>query len=46
MSLNWGDNRNFDYFSPKFGYFDTGRVILIDFIETSIKSTRKINNTN
>ena len=46
MSLNWRNNRNFDYFSPKFSYFDTGKVILIDFIETSIKSTRNINNTN
>ena len=46
MSLNWRNNRNFDYFSPKFSYFDTGKVVLIDFIEISIKSTRNINNTN
>ena len=46
MSMNWRNNRNFDYFSTKFSYFDTGNVILNDFIETSIKSTRNINNTN
>ena len=27
MSLNWRNNRNFDYFSPKFSYFDTGKVV-------------------
>ena len=42
MSLNWRNNRNFDYFSPKFSYFNTGRILLIDFIEISIKSTRLI----
>ena len=43
MGLNWKNNRIFDYFSPKFSYFDTGGV---DFIEISIKSTRNIKNTN
>ena len=42
MSLNQRNNRNFDYFSPKFSYFNTGMVVLIDFIEISIKSTRNI----
>ena len=42
MSLNCRNNRNFDYFSPKFSYFYTGRILLIDFIEISIKSTRII----
>ena len=42
MSLNWRNNRNFDYFSPKLRYFNTGMVVLIDFIEISIKSTRNI----
>ena len=42
MSLNRRNNRNFDYFSPKFSYFNTGRILLIDFIEISIKSTRII----
>ena len=42
MSLNWRNNQNFDYFSPKFRYFNTGMVVLIDFIEISIKSTRMI----
>ena len=46
MGINWRDNRNIDYFSPKFSYFYTGKVVLIGFIETSIKSTRNINNTN
>ena len=42
MSLNWRNNRNFDYFSPKLRYFNTGRILLIDFIEILIKSTRLI----
>ena len=42
MSLNWRNNRNFDYFSPKFSYFNTSRILLIDFIEISIKSTKII----
>ena len=42
MSLYWKNNRNFDYFIPKFSYFNTGMVVLIDFIEISIKSTRNI----
>ena len=40
--LNWRNNRNFDYFSPKLRYFNTGMVVLIDFIRISIKSTRNI----
>ena len=46
MILSWRNNQTYDYFSPKFSYFDTGKVILVDFIEISIKSTRNINNTN
>ena len=42
MSLNWRNNQNFDYFSPKLRYFNTGMVVLIDFIEILIKSTRII----
>ena len=42
MSLNQRNNQNFDYFSPKFSYFNTSRILLIDFIEISIKSTRLI----
>ena len=42
MSLNWRNNQNFDYFSPKLRYFNTSMVVLIDFIEISIKSTRNI----
>ena len=42
MILNHRNNRNFDYFSPKFSYFNTSRILLIDFIEISIKSTRLI----
>ena len=42
MSLNWRNNRDFDYFSPKFRYFNPGMVVLIDFIEILIKSTRNI----
>ena len=42
MSLNWRNNQNFDYFSPKLRYFNTGMVVLIDFIKISIKSTRNI----
>ena len=42
MSLNQRNNQNFDYFSPKFSYFNTGRILLIDFIEISIKSTKII----
>ena len=42
MSLNWRNNQNFDYFSPKLRYFNTGMVVLIDFIEILIKSTRNI----
>ena len=41
MSLNWRNNQNFDYFSPKFSYFDTSKVVLIDFIEISIKIQQK-----
>ena len=46
MSLSWRNNQNFDYFSPKFSYFDTGKVVLVDFIKILIKSTGNINNTN
>ena len=46
MSLNWRNNQNFNYFSPKFSYFDTVKVVLVDIIEFLIKSTRNINNTN
>ena len=42
MSLKSGNNRNFDYFVPKFSYFNTGMGVWIDFIEISIKSTRMI----
>ena len=42
MSLNWRNNRNFNYFSPKLSYFNTSMVVLIDFIEISIKSTRNV----
>ena len=42
MRLNQRNNQHFDYFSPKFSYFNTGRTLLIDFIEISIKSTRLI----
>ena len=42
MSLNWRNNQNFDYFSPKLRYFNTGMVVLIDFIKILIKSTRNI----
>ena len=42
MSMNWRNNQNFDYFSPKLRYFNTGMVVLIDFIKISIKSTRNI----
>ena len=42
MSLRSGNNRNFDYFIPKFSYFNTCMVVLIDFIEILIKSTRNI----
>ena len=42
MSLKSRNNQNFDYFIPKFSYFNTGMVVLIDFIEISIKSTRMI----
>ena len=42
MSLNWRNNQNLNYFSPKFRYFNTGMVVLIDFIEILIKSTRNI----
>ena len=42
MSLNWRNNQNVDYFSPKFSYFNTGMVVLIDFIKISIKSTRNM----
>ena len=42
MSLNRRNSRNFEYFSPKFSYFDTTKAVLIDFIEISIKSTRKL----
>ena len=50
MGLNWRNNQNFDYVSPKFSYFDevyTNKYgCMNDFIKISIKSTRKINNTN
>ena len=42
MSLNWRNNRKFDYFSPKLSYFNTSMVVSIDFIKISIKSTRSI----
>ena len=42
MSLNWRNNRNFDYFSPKLRYFNTDMVVLVDFIKILIKSTRNI----
>ena len=42
MSLNWRNNQNFNYFSPKLRYFNTGMVVLIDSIEILIKSTRNI----
>ena len=38
MSVNRRNDRNFDYFSPKFRYFNTSMVVLIDFIEISIKT--------
>ena len=31
---------------PSLVIFDTGKVVLIDFTEISIKSTRNMNNTN
>ena len=45
MSLNCRNNQNFDYFLPKFRYFNqiyTGMMFLNDFIEISTKSTRII----
>ena len=42
MNLNWRNNRNFDYFSPKLRYFNSNMVVWNDFIEISIKSTRII----
>ena len=45
MSLNHRNNRNFDYFSPKFSYLNqiyTGTILVVDFIKILIKSTRII----
>ena len=44
--LNVVNKRLFITSFLKFSYFNTGMVVLIDFIEISIKSTRNINNTN
>ena len=43
MSLNWRNNRNFDYLlSTSLVILGTSKVVLVDFIEISIKSTRNI----
>ena len=45
MSLNCRNNQYFNYFLPKFRYFNqiyTGMMFLNDFIEISTKSTRII----
>ena len=42
MSLNHRNNRNFDYFSPKFSYYNQIYTFVIDFVKISTKSTSMI----